>query len=78
VTDLKLRYTSPSNPVVAPTDVLHVRAGQSDVMLECMNCGWRSQLFRFAARKVNLAARVHFLGFQQKGVIKSWRCKQRT
>ena len=78
MTDLKLRYTSPSNPVEQPTDILHVKAGQSVVLLECKECGWRSQPFQFAARKVNLTARVHFLGLQQGGVIKTWRCKQRT
>jgi hypothetical protein len=77
-TDLKLIYTSPKDPVVVPTDVLHVKAGQSTVMLECQSCGWRSQAFQFAARKVSLTARAHFLGLSVGGKVVSWTCHRRN
>lgn len=77
MTDARLRYALTQEPVVAPTDILHVRAEQATVLIECTACGWRSQPFHFKARTVHLTIRSHFLGLQKQGTIKTWRCKQR-
>jgi len=77
VTNARLRYGLTDEPVVAPTDLLHVKAQQATVLVECTACGWRSQPFQFQGRTAHLTLRSHFEGLKQGGKIKEWRCKRR-
>ena len=76
MTHLCLRFAIADEPVIAPTDLLTIRASQAAVLIECTECGWRSQPFKFKARTVHLAARTHFLGLSKGGKIMTWRCKR--
>ena len=78
MTDSRLCYAIADEPVIAPTDLLAVKASQAAVIIECTKCDWKSQPFMFKARTVHLTLRSHFLGHMVDGKIRSWHCKRST